>query len=50
MAVSHGVDERSEGGAGVYEAGEGLGVEENLLLRHDGAVQGEDVPYAELVE
>ena len=50
MAVSHGVDERGESGARVCEAGEGLGVEEDLLLHHDGAEQGEDVPDAELVE
>jgi len=50
VGVPHGVDEGGEGCAGVCESREGMGMEEDLLFRHDGAEECEDVSDAELVE
>ena len=50
MTVSHWVDEGSERCAGIRQAGERGGVEQDLLFRHHGAEQGQDVLDTELVE
>ena len=46
MTVAQGVDERGEGRAAVRQAGDGLGVEEDLLFREYGGEEGEHIADA----
>ena len=46
VTVAQGVDERGEGRAAVRQAGDGLGVEEDLLFREYGGEEGEHIADA----
>jgi hypothetical protein len=50
VTVAQRIDESGESGAAVRQPGEGLRVEEDLLLGEEGGEEGENVPDAELLE